>query len=771
MDELVAETVREIEEEQALQRISAVSVFQSMLNQPALVSVSSANATMVGSSESFSEFRVDLPRPILKVDTIQLLNANIPECTQNIPDTACVFWYYRLNSYYGAVPNALNLYMVRLLPSYYKPEFGLFRPGDTAISYGFNRTFFDYQDVADELVKSCQIDLLTRNLFDISQVPSQPTAEQYLPEVPFIPNDIEITFDVEMNKFRMTGMNTALPFISLTNQNLSTDSYVTAFDIALTYALGKYVVYGGVLYISLIASNTGHYPTPGGNSFWGVGVGDIVYNAAETYAKGDFVTYGGFAWRSVVDGNLNHTPDVAVYRDAYWAFVETEDKWIRNWSSTIFYPTGTMVYYAPTFSFWVAQRNNINSGIPNPGNTAWSQYVPPVDGTYNRYLITGYDDPNVAIRQGTQLKTWNPYAMFEGLTVLNSVAIQYNGFPYLPLGGGSLINNIPFLYPENYNSSYYYLIGDLTTSGGSYYEALLPSNNIAPPNTFYWKVRTDLTYSATRQYVTGDVAISGGIWYVALQPSRGQTPPTTVNTNYTDAFWQRNLWGRNYTSGTIGDIVSHAGLNDLSSEYDMLDFVQTNGIDQYRFPFPFGIPGQPFNPNPKRLLNSILGFTWNGQMNIQSLATFQVFNVNTLTNTTVIQLYNRIRPVPQYISAITETSGGLGATEDVQATFNPTFTANGYANLVYTSVVAIYGSIAGARTLDTQRNTSLLGLTSMNADNLGVSFYGNYIESELLANSEDLYSISIQLFDEFNEPFVLTNNAVVTLTFKMTYKK
>jgi len=99
-----------------------------------------------------------------------------------------------------------------------------------------------------------------------------------------------------------------------------------------------------------------------------------------------------------------------------------------------------------------------------------------------------------------------------------------------------------------------------------------------------------------------------------------------------------------------------------------------------------------------------------------------------------------------------------------------TFTANGYANLVYTSVVAIYGSVAGARTLDTQRNTSLLGMTSMEADNLGVSFYGNYIESELIANGEDLYTITIQLYDEFNEPFVLTNNAVVTLTFKMTYE-
>jgi hypothetical protein len=106
-----------------------------------------------------------------------------------------------------------------------------------------------------------------------------------------------------------------------------------------------------------------------------------------------------------------------------------------------------------------------------------------------------------------------------------------------------------------------------------------------------------------------------------------------------------------------------------------------------------------------------------------------------------------------------------------QAMTTGTFTANGYANLVYSSVVAIYGSVAGARTLDTQRNTSLLGMTSMDADNLGVSFYGNYIESELFSSEEDLYTISIQLYDEFNEPFVLTNNAIVTLTFKMTYEK
>ena len=92
--EQLAEIVKEIEEEQALNRTSAVQVFRSALNQPELVSLSSANATANGASYGYSQFDVSMPRPIYEADTLQLLTANIPLCTQNIPDTACVFWYY-----------------------------------------------------------------------------------------------------------------------------------------------------------------------------------------------------------------------------------------------------------------------------------------------------------------------------------------------------------------------------------------------------------------------------------------------------------------------------------------------------------------------------------------------------------------------------------------------------------------------------------------------------------------------------------------------------
>ena len=109
--EQLAEVVKEIEEEKALGRVAAVTVFKGPLNQPQLVSLSSANATATGSSFGYSQFNVDMPRPILEAETLQLLTANIPLCTQSIPDTACTFWYYRLDLYANTVPNTENLFL------------------------------------------------------------------------------------------------------------------------------------------------------------------------------------------------------------------------------------------------------------------------------------------------------------------------------------------------------------------------------------------------------------------------------------------------------------------------------------------------------------------------------------------------------------------------------------------------------------------------------------------------------------------------------------
>lgn len=710
MEQLTEEAIQQIEEEQALQRKSAVSVFRSMLNQPTLVSISSANANSIGISESFSEFSVELPRPILKVKSVQLLNANIPECTQNIPNTACVFWYYRLNPFNGSVPNPQNLYMVRLLPSYYKPEFV------DATGYGYNRTFFGYDEVADELVKSGQFDLAYDNLVTLDQAGDFAGQEPYYPSMPFLPNDAEITFDPILNKFQMTGMNAYLPLIWFGDPSISS-------------------------------------------------IGNIAWSGSTTYAAGTFAEYNDRIYRSLQAGNLNNTPPSwPIKRTSWWAFVQGDEGFVRSFDSTAPYSVGSIVYYvrAGEGNWWRNKRASVG-GIPNLGSTNWELFPLPIDNIYNRYLIAGYDDPNVAIRQGTQGLTWNPYNRFFGLYWNQSTAIQYNSVYYLPGMNNDLWNVVPFQYLTTWSGASYYVVNDLVVSGGIYYISILPSFNQNPATqTRFWRVINPF-YSSSVNYNVGDIVVNATASrsFICIQangPASGvQALPTA--TPFINTFWQTNYWNRDFTATASSAL---AGLNAISAEYDMLDtYPVTNA---FVWPFPAAIPGQPFNPNPKRLLNSILGFTWNGQMNPTSLQTFVDFP--TAGNTTLVQLYNRLRPVPPYV-----TSGSLSTgLTSTQALTTSTFTANGYGNLVYSSVVAVYGSVAGARTLDTQRNTSLLGMTSMNADNLGVSFYGNYIESELIANGEDLYSISIQMFDEFNEPFVLTNNAVVTLTFKMTYE-
>jgi len=226
---------------------------------------------------------------------------------------------------------------------------------------------------------------------------------------------------------------------------------------------------------------------------------------------------------------------------------------------------------------------------------------------------------------------------------------------------------------------------------------------------------------------------------------------------------------------------------------------------------------QPFVAEPKRLLNSILGFTFNG---IFPLASFTNFNLNPynadyfLTKAPVTQFLNRLRPVPiydllvewnndtsydegdriQYLGIVykslddanlgnipTATLGVWWSVENPLLLTTPaeqvgnianladTFTADAYACLVYSSIIYIYTSIAGASSLDTKRNTNLLAITPMNAGNLGVAFSGQFIENPLNKVAGDIYTIYMELRDEFGEPYLLSNNAVASFMLKVRY--
>jgi hypothetical protein len=205
-----------------------------------------------------------------------------------------------------------------------------------------------------------------------------------------------------------------------------------------------------------------------------------------------------------------------------------------------------------------------------------------------------------------------------------------------------------------------------------------------------------------------------------------------------------------------------SGLYGLSRQYDYVEQYENTELVN----FPTGIGGQPFNVAPERLLNSILGFTWNGVFNPSLLTNLPTNEVSINITGGAVSLYNRMRPVPTY--QVTEVNSELFRVAASTAT--RTYTAEGYANLVYSSIVNIYTNVIGGSTLDTVRNTNLVATTSMNCGNLGIAFHGNYIDTPLQRVAGDINELTIELRDEVGEPFYLTNNAIMTATFKVTYK-
>jgi hypothetical protein len=309
----------------------------------------------------------------------------------------------------------------------------------------------------------------------------------------------------------------------------------------------------------------------------------------------------------------------------------------------------------------------------------------------------------VAFSQGSALRTWNPYNLYEFGDV-----VQYNGRDWQALA-------------QNRG-----------------YEPFLQTGATA--------------WSGTRFYNVGDLVFVGSVFYLATANGQNNTPSTF------STVWSQFWWA------PAGSSPAYVGLTDVSQDFDMLD--NWDGITQY--PFPIGIPSQPYALDPKRLLNSILGFSWNGRMSVELLSTIETDDLNVSQSSVVTELYNRLRPVPQYYRRYTTGNALLGSTPT--AVVSQTYTADGYCNLVYSSICSIYTSVAGASTLNTTTSTNLLATGTMNCANLGVSFFAPYIDTPLLVSGTDIDTIFIELRDEFNDAYVLTNNALVSIVLKVQYK-
>ena len=740
MEQDIAAIVEDIEAEQAKGRVSGVQVFRSMLNQPALLSVSSANATNTGSVDGYSFFNTNMPRPILQAKTLQLLDAVIPLPTANIPDTACGFWYYRLSVYSGLVPNQNNLYFSRLLPSYYKKEL-MINPSN----YGFNQTFNSYSNVATQLALSTSNDIAATNQL-LAYQDGDTSYSNY--QIQYIPNDISLTYDTGTNKFQMTGQNVTLPFAT------------SAWSSVYTYIAGAVIYHSNAntipniaTYQSLQAANSNHNPYTTLGTWWKRVYTDIVQPWSNTinYRRGQLATStqsGNLViYEAMWDAHLNgagsdfiqlwdagrlyQLNDIVTGATYTWVCIQPNtavnpesvagpNYWIRyDWSSSYVYPINCRAYHSATNSVYASTiANNTNNtpsstspfwkrlGVSNP----WTPYTLlqplPQTGANYYYLSTGYNDPNVVLNQGTSKKLWNQYALYEA-----NDKVLHNGVDY-------------YAMEQNQNYQPFPIAGATIWTG-------------------------------TRTYAVGDIvyytAISSGTQYfIATAVSTGQYPSGN------SLFWSLQKW-----STQNGAVAPTMGLYTISSRYDFMVISFGGGA---LFGFPYRIPGQPFNPSPRRLLNTILGFTWNGQFNP---SVFYIDPTQIEVNIEAYNYFRRMRPIPLYIAY----GGEEGYTPQEQAVTTPVYTAEGYANLVYTSIVSVYATIVGGSTLNTQRSTNLLAIVSMNAGNLGVGYYQHYLDDALKVYDSDIYNIGIELRDEMDEPYVLTNNAVCTFTMKLTYKE
>lgn len=664
--------IGEIEDEQSAEKISAVKVFRSLLNQPDFVAINSNDRNDTDSTTGFDTFTLNLPRPILEAESIQLVSATVPTATQNIADTSCVFFYYRLSAYKGELPSVHNLHFVRLLPSFYKKELIA-----NAINYGYNQTFPDYESLSDELQKACKQDLGNTTW----QNNSATAQEKLLIDSQYRPYDVSISYNENSNKFQMQGLNAYEPPAS--------QPWVERTLAQPEFPLNsKVFINTGSFFESFTCLIPNRDKNPILNPlFWIKDNGDIIeeWKNNTIYAKNRIVVYFQNFYQSI-DFTQNDPPNTS---PAFWSL------------------------------------------IPNDGRFVW-----------NRYLIAGFKDENVAKLQNRLLRPWSEKYLFEPTEVIEykgayfSANIQtVNVIPdsvaaagvwtrqsteienCISLGQTITVSCNPFLFIQKAPGTIVYI----SKSSNTFFNAY--------PDTLF---------------------ITNASFYTLVSASMQLQQVVLLNT-------------RNFTTTTpslrsLGGVLSlrmppDIGLSALSGQFDFA----SNQIGN--------IPSQPFSLQPKRLLNSILGFTWNGSFIDSDFGPNYRQNVPMTLRNVDVAIINKTRPLPYYI--IVPTITGTDTLGPVRSVL---FTADSYCNLVYSSTVQVYASVVQGSTLNSTTSTGLLGSVMLSAKNLGIAFFQEGFSAPLSIYGSDIFSLTIQLKDDMDEPYFLPNSAVVVLVLKMTFK-
>jgi hypothetical protein len=402
---------------------------------------------------------------------------------------------------------------------------------------------------------------------------------------------------------------------------------------------------------------------------------------------------------------------------------------------------------------------------------AYGTFIP------NDISITYNEDINKFQMTGNNAdEPWTPptYTLNPASIVQENELVTYQSQEYLSLQNNNPVN--PALIIYTYSSGQVFKKFNIALYNGIYYTCVVSEvSNVLPTNTTYWSF--SLYYPATA-YPIGFNVYYSNFWYVAISESLNidNTPSSSPLYWRLQPFTTPNVmnWWQVYT-GTTGYTYLSAGYEDpvvfefaqdiqeLSSIWDF-DF---NGLDPIGYDL-FSIPPQPIAQY--QTLNLRLGFTWDGIYTWSYDTKFTGIIKDVYRNGSVpAMLFNRLRPVPLYKLSLSPGLG-LGTPIDYGDPYiATTYTADAFANLVYSSVVSIYTSIIGPSTTDTQRNTNLLSIVPMDCNNLGVTFYQPTISNKYNRVMKDIYQIYFEFRREDGEPYYFSNNAIITIQLGLTY--
>ena len=209
-----------------------------------------------------------------------------------------------------------------------------------------------------------------------------------------------------------------------------------------------------------------------------------------------------------------------------------------------------------------------------------------------------------------------------------------------------------------------------------------------------------------------------------------------------NVFNSQNVFQYAYISAGYLDpnvYIAQKQLQLLSQEYDGFGPYPPQTYQQYK------------------TLNLRLGFTWDGaNRNLYSLG-----NIPTSSGINNVLAY-RFRPPISFTQSL-----GLSLGDEVPS--NYIYTAETYANLVYTNCVNLFGNFISGATTDSIQNTQLIASVPMNAQNLGITFYNPVISNPLTKILGEIYSINIQLFTDTGQPYYLPNSAIASMEFALTF--